>query len=85
MVTPDGKWITFDGGETFSLVPGYTPEHSSGEPVDDEGRPLLPYLCEQCGDLILWLKTDLEGRPVAQPHEGLTLVIDHRMHCAATH
>jgi diguanylate cyclase (GGDEF)-like protein len=32
MVTPDGKWITFDGGESFSLVPGYTPP----EPPSDD-------------------------------------------------
>jgi diguanylate cyclase (GGDEF)-like protein len=34
MVTPDGKWITFDGGETFSLVPGYIPEPHREDLVD---------------------------------------------------
>jgi len=34
MVTPDGKWITFDGGETFSLVPGYVSEPHREDVVD---------------------------------------------------
>ncbi len=33
-MTTDGKWITFDGGETFSLVPGYVPEPRREDPVD---------------------------------------------------
>jgi diguanylate cyclase (GGDEF)-like protein len=34
MVTPDGKWITLDGGETFSLVPGYIPAPHLQDLVD---------------------------------------------------
>ena len=48
--------------------------------VDDEGRLLYPFFCEQCGEVMFW---GLYG-PGHRPNEGLTLVIDHRMHCPAT-
>jgi hypothetical protein len=85
MVTPDGKWISFDGGETFSLVPGHIPEppRTDWMRVDDEGRPRCPYFCEQCGEAMFYGPANAEGRPTHKPCEDLTLVIDHRMHCSA--
>jgi hypothetical protein len=49
--------------------------------ADDEGRPLFPYVCEQCGEVMFW---GILG-PGHKPSEGSTLVIDHRMRYPATH
>jgi hypothetical protein len=86
MVTRDGQWVTYNGGETFSLVPGYKPEpprHDALE-VDDQGRHICPYLCDHCREVMFYGPANDEGKPTHKPSEWLTLVIDHRMHCAAT-
>ena len=42
LMTPDGQWISYDGGETFSRVPGYIPQPLRDDflTVDDEGIPV---------------------------------------------